>query len=320
MKTSLINISKNFILSLSLIIFLSAGVNAQKDYTKTKIDLWEDGNVPFNKKDIALEEFLDDTGRRYSQISKPELYVYQKTGTKAVGPALLHIPGGGYAIVSIRKDGEGTAKKFLKMGFNTVAILKYRLPDTNIVENKENVPLCDAQKAISLFYKNKKSWNVDTNKIAVSGSSAGGHLAASLANLTDKVIAPGVKRNEIKHAVSILMYPVVSFTSTYRHRGSFKRLLGNKSKNQELLDYFSMEKQVSENTPSTFLIHSTDDKSVPFQNSKMYLEMLNKHNVKSKYVELKKGGHGFGFNSKRTGVDWSIQLKEWLNNETDLFN
>lgn len=319
MKTILKKISKNFILSLNILIFLCSGVYAQKNYTKTEIDLWEAGNIPFNKKAIALKEIVDETGRRHSQISKPMLYVYQKTNTNAAGPALLHIPGGGYAIVSIRKDGDGTAKRFLKMGFNTVAILKYRLPDNKIVENKENVPLCDAQKAISLFYKNKEAWNVDTDKIAVSGSSAGGHLAASLANLTDKIIAPGVQPNEIKHAVSILLYPVVSFTSPDRHRGSFKRLLGDKSKNQELLDYFSMEKQVSKNTPSTFLIHATDDTSVPCQNSKMYLEMLNKYNVKAKYVELEKGGHGFGFNFKKTGVDWTIQLKDWLNNETGLF-
>lgn len=289
-----------------------------QEYTKEVIELWKK-EIPFNKEDIQLKETVDSTGRRISQISNPKLYVYRQKNNKPKGPAIMYCPGGGYAIVSIKNDGENRAKRLLEMGFNVVAILKYRLPDARIVNKQEKIPLMDAQKGLSILHQNAEKWGIDENKIAVMGGSAGGHLASSLANLKDTIVAPGVKAEDLTHAVSILMYPVISFNLPYRHKGSFKRLLGDKSNNQTLLDYYSMENQISENTPPTFLIHSTDDSSVTFHNSLIYRDGLKKYNIPYKYVELEKGGHGFGFNFDKTGLDWTIELENWLNNQTDLF-
>ncbi|SNR71428.1 Acetyl esterase/lipase [Lutibacter agarilyticus] len=292
-----------------------------QDYTIETIKLWKDGEIPFNKEHITLKETLDEAGVRYTQISEPALYVYKNKTVKKNGAALLVCPGGGYAKVTIGgNNGEGKAKRFLEMGFNVVAVLKYRLPDTQIVNSQEKVPLCDAQKALSIIHQNATNWTIDKNKVAVIGSSAGGHLAASLANLKDEIIAPNVKQEELKQAVSILMYPVISFNLPYRHKGSYKRLLADKAESQMLLDYYySMENQVSENTPQTYIIHAKDDVGVVYQNSLIYCESLKKHDVNYKYVQLDKGGHGFGFSFNRTGVDWTIELEKWLHKETNLF-
>lgn len=289
-----------------------------QEYTKEVIELWKK-DIPFNKENIQLKETVDSTGRRISQISDPKLYVYRQKNKGSKGPAIMYCPGGGYAIVSIKADGENRAKLLLKMGFKVVAILKYRLPDPRIVYEQEKVPLIDAQKALSILHKNSEKWGIDVKKIAVMGGSAGGHLASSLANLKDTIVAPGVKPADLTQAVSILMYPVISFNLPYRHKGSFKRLLGDKSTNQAILNYYSMENQISENTPPTFLIHAKDDSSVTYKNSLIYRDSLKKHNVPFKYVELEKGGHGFGFNFEKTGVDWTIELRNWLYNHTDLF-
>lgn len=287
--------------------------------TKEIIKLWPDGHIPFNKEKIDLQEKLDAEGKRYSQISEPLLFVYRNDEDEMDGPALLFCPGGGYAVVAIGKDdGEQTARKFLEMGFNTVAILKYRLPDSLIVNSQEKVPLCDAQKALSMMHTKASEWKVDPKKIAVMGGSAGGHLAASLATLSDEIIAPDVSKDQLEFAVSILMYPVISFNEPYRHKGSYKKLLGNELGNQELLDYYSLENQVSTKTPPTFLVHAKDDVGVSYQNSLMYCNALNEKGVKCKYVELEKGGHGFGLSIKRTGVDWTIPLKTWLVDEVGL--
>jgi len=116
------------------------------------------------------------------------------------------------------------------------------------------------------------------------------------------------------------MYPVISFNLPYRHKGSFKNLLGAKSNDQTLLDYYSMENQVSKNTPQTFIIHALDDVGVTYENSLIYCESLKKYGVKYKYVQLEKGGHGFGMNMEKTGVDWTIELQDWLHTQTNLFN
>jgi len=291
-----------------------------QDYTIETIKLWKDGEIPFNKENITLKETLDEAGIRYTQISEPAIYVYRNKDVKNNGAALLFCPGGGYSVVTIgSNNGESMAQRFLKMGFNVVAVLKYRLPDTLIVNSQEKVPLCDAQKALSIIHQKATNWSIDNNKVAVIGSSAGGHLAASLANLKDEIIAPNVNKEDLKQAVSILMYPVISFNLPYRHKGSFKRLLVDKSENQQLLDYYSMENKVSENTPQTFIIHAKDDASVTCENSLIYCESLKKYGVKYKYVQLEKGGHGFGLNFQKTGVDWTVELEEWLRNETNLF-
>tara|TARA_R110002096_G_scaffold239805_6_gene431601 strand:- start:6048 stop:6989 length:942 start_codon:yes stop_codon:yes gene_type:complete len=305
-----------------ILVFLFFNVHAfSQDYTAEIIKLWKSDSIPLNKENITLNETLDDVGIRYTQISEPAIYVYRNKNIKENGAALLFCPGGGYAKVTIGKNnGESKAKHFLKMGFNVVVVLKYRLPDNRIVNSQEKVPLYDAQKALSIIHQKASNWSVNKNKIAVIGSSAGGHLAASLANINDDIVASNVKQEELKHAVSILMYPVVSFNLPHRHKGSFKRLLGNKYEDQTLLDYYSMENQVTETTPPTFIVHAEDDTGVVYQNSLMYCESLKKYGVKYKYMQLEKGGHGFGLNFKKTGVDWTVALEHWLHSETNLFS
>ncbi|PQB08926.1 hypothetical protein BST83_00770 [Polaribacter filamentus] len=296
------------------LVILSAGHSYAQGYSKEVIELWEEGKVPFNKKNIELEEKIDSENKRFTQISNPVIYLYRKKGVKNIGPALLYCPGGGYGTVSIKVDrGESYARLFFEMGFNVVAVLKYRLPDSRIVNEQEKVPLCDAQKALALMHQSANQWQIDESKIVVMGSSAGGHLAASLANLKSDIVAPGVKLEDLAQAASILMYPVVSFNLPYRHRGSYKRLLIDKASDQVLLDYYSMENQVSSSTPPTFIIHAIDDLSVNYQNSVIYTEQLKKHKIPYKYVQLNKGGHGFGLHRSRVDRDWIPDLKEWLN-------
>lgn len=102
----------------------------------------------------------------------------------------MFIPGGGYSGAVVKDNGRGHAERFLKYGFDVVAILVYRLPDSRIVEEQHKVPLCDAQKALSLLHQHAAEWNIDPGCIGVAGSSAGGHLTASLANLRENPVAP----------------------------------------------------------------------------------------------------------------------------------
>lgn len=286
-----------------------------QDYTFKEIKVWGDETPPLNKENIELEELLDKDKKRYSQVSNPVLFVYNKPGVKKPGPAILYCPGGGYRKVSIgRGKGKGTAKLFFKMGFSTVAILKYRLPDDRMVNEKEKVPLYDAQKAFSLLHRNAEAWNIDRAKIGVIGASAGGHLVASLNNLKDKIVAPGVKPDELVQAFSILRASVISFTRELTENvSSHKNLLGRKNlSNKKLVDFYSMEKQVNKHTPPTFIVYATDDKSVPYQNSVVYANKLKENNIPNKTVELSRGGHGFGYNLKKVDKDWISELDKWL--------
>ncbi|MCM2680742.1 alpha/beta hydrolase [Echinimonas agarilytica] len=300
------------IMLLLILAMLSSHSNAQ-NYVKEEIKIWQQGTVPLNKPNIELTEQLDEEDKRFTQISEPIIYLYRKANADKPGPALLYAPGGGYAKIAIgKRRGAEWAELFLDMGFTAVAVLKYRLPDGRIVEQPHNVPLIDAQQALATLHRNAEQWKIERSKIGVKGASAGGHLIASLNNLTEDILAPGVKPEELKQAFSILRVPVITFNPPYRHKGSYKRLLGDLSNNQDLLDYFSMENQVTSSTPPTFLVYATEDKSVPYENSEIYVSALKKNGVDFKAVELKKVGHGFGLNRSRVDKDWVPELKIWV--------
>lgn len=288
-------------------------------YTCEEIILWGNDTPPLNKEGVNIAEVVDEEGRRFSKISNPVMYLYRKTGVTEPGPAVMYIPGGGYSQVSMLRKGKSTAETFFDMGFSVVAILKYRLPDPEIVNDQEKVPLYDAQKALSLLHTNAVAWNIDRTKIGVKGASAGGHLAASLNNLKEEILAPGVSINDLDLAFAILRVSVISFSDPELtvNVGSVGRLLGDKVSDNDLKNLFSMEKQVDAQTSPTFLVYATDDESVPYQNSVAYANELQENNIRYQSVELNKGGHTFGFSNAKVDQDWVTMLDNWLQTVLD---
>ena len=97
------------------------------------------------------------------------------------------------------------------------------------------------------------------------------------------------------------------------HKGSQISLLGDNA-SQALIDSFSNEKKVTSQTPPTFLIHATDDKTVLPENSINYYLALKKNNVPAELHIYEKGGHGFGLGVKDTSKFWTRDCEEWLKN------
>ena len=110
------------------------------------------------------------------------------------------------------------------------------------------------------------------------------------------------------------MYPVITFTEPYLHSGSRDNLLGE-NYDVKYIDYYSNEKHVSAKTPPTFLIHATDDRGVPVENSLMFYESLRKYDIPSEMHIFKSGGHGFGLG---VGNDllapWKQMCINWIRN------
>ena len=179
----------------------------------------------------------------------------------------------------------------------TYAVLTYRMPNGH-----HNVPLSDALQAMRIMKQHADEWHIQ--KIGIMGSSAGGHLASTLAtHYTDKTTRPDFQ---------ILFYPVITMDPTYSHLGSHDNLLGeNPSKTLE--EKYSNEKQVTEQTPPAFILHSSDDTVVPVANSINYYLALNKHNVSACLHIYPIGGHGWGYNENFTYKrEWTGELEKWL--------
>src|SRR5437868_121085 len=74
-----------------------------------------------------------------------------------------------------------------------------------------------------------------------------------------------IDRGRSRPDVAILVYPVITLNGPYAHIGSRNNLLGENPP-QELIDLLSNEKQVTSQTPPTFLMHTNADAGVPAEN------------------------------------------------------
>ena len=274
----------------ALVCLSVAGVAQAAEDAGKRILLWPGeapiGNGQFEKANVAITVHHPD---------KPN------------GTAVVICPGGGYGGLVTGPEGHGIAKWLNAHGITGI-VLEYRLP-----AGRAYVPLLDAQRAIRTVRASAKAWNINPKRVGVIGFSAGGHLASTAATHFDsgnpKAEDP-VARLSCRPDFAILVYPVVTMGAK-THGGSKANLLGRDPK-PELVELFSNEKQVSNNTPPVFLAHAKDDTMVPPDNSRDLYAALQKHHIPSEYLELPSGGHGLNGYSGPMWNAWQERSLAWL--------
>ena len=244
----------------------SSGGSLKKEYT-VALPATGDNGLAGKERKREADGFIYD-------VSEPQMTFY--IPKKGIGKMVVICPGGGYAGVSMLNEGDWAARWLAERGFAS-CVLKYRMPNGHY-----DIPLADVQTALRYCRKNFRM-----KQIGIMGFSAGGHLAASASTLfTDKATRPDF---------SILFYPVISMADEITHRGSKKNLLREAVSDAELVKRFSLEKQVSADTPPTFITLCATDKVVPQENSIRYNDALKAHGVPCEMVVFPEGPHGFGF-------------------------
>jgi acetyl esterase/lipase len=143
------------------------------------------------------------------------------------------------------------------------------------------------------------------------GFSAGGHLAGSATVHFDQAFIANPLKTSLRPDFSILVYPVISFTDEYAHRGSREALLGREP-DPAKVKFFTLENQVSRKTPPVFLVHAKDDRTVRIDNSQKLAEALSKAKVKHDLYVYEKGGHGFGLKNPTSDVEWMKYVYQWM--------
>jgi len=247
---------------------------------------------------------------RIARVTNPTMTIYFPK-KKSSGTVAVICPGGGYTRLAVDNEGSGIANWLNDYGI-TAVILKYRLPNDTIMENKSVGPLQDVQETMRVLRRNAKEWKINPNKIGVIGFSAGGHVASTLCtHFNDKVYDSD--STSARPDFSVLVYPVITMNEINTHTDSRKHLLG-KTPDPKLVEYFSNELQVSKNTPPAFIVQSEDDKSVPVQNSIDYFTALKNQNIPSELHIYQKGGHGFGLGKNKGTLSlWPDACIKWLN-------
>ena len=242
---------------------------------------------------------------------KPTLIICLPEKAKATGAAVCVCPGGGYGHLAMDHEGHQIAQWFNSMGVAGF-IVDYRHRRKGY---GHPAPLQDAQRAIRTVRARAGEWGVDPSRIGVMGFSAGGHLASTAATHFDagKPDAEDrIERASCRPDFAVLCYPVVMFDEAYTHRGSQRNLLGEDA-DPELVRSLSNEKQVTPQTPPTFLFHTDEDKGVPAENSVHFYLALRRAKVPAELHIYRQGRHGLGLAPDVPGTgNWPKQCEDWM--------
>lgn len=270
-----------------------------------------DAAIPNSKPGPDQEKRENNGVPLASLVSRPTLTIYPAPKEKANGTAVIICPGGGYSHLAIGHEGAEVAEKLNAAGV-TAFVLKYRMPSDQTMIDKTIGPLQDAQRAIQIVRQNAAAYSVNPSRIGIMGFSAGGHLASTAGTHYKTALIDNKSGISLRPDFMILIYPVISCSDAIGHRGSRDNLLGPKA-DSSLVNEYSNELQVNNDTPPTFLEHSGDDKTVPVANSIRFYEALQQHGVPAELHVYPGGGHGYGLHNRTTKDEWFERLNNWLN-------
>jgi acetyl esterase/lipase len=292
-------------LLLLAILFMCSSIIAQEF-----IPLWPKGKMP-NSKGLQLTDSI--ANERVYRVGTPGMYAFFPSQQENKGAAVVICPGGGYERLAYVISGTQLAKWFNTMGISAF-VLNYRLPNSTDLVQRETGLLMDAQRAIKIIRANAVQWKIKPDKIGIQGSSAGGHLAAMAGNAMEDIsmIKDSLDTIAYRPNFTILVSPVIDMGS-YAHKGSKKNLLGE-NPSQALVDKYSMQVEVTDKTPPSFIVGAMNDKSVHPMNSLLFYKALLEKNIPASFHVFPQGAHAIALrNNPGSTEQWTSLCEAWLN-------
>jgi acetyl esterase/lipase len=241
----------------------------------------------------------------------PTLTAYLPDGVAGRRPAVVICPGGGYGGLA-GHEGHDYALWLNQSGIAGF-VVKYRLGSGGY---RHPAMLQDAARAMRLVRAKAEEWAIDGGKVAIMGSSAGGHLASTLLTHWDRGNAAAldpVERESSRPDAGILCYAVITM-GEHTHEGSKQNLLGQ-TPAPELVRLLSNEQQVNAETPPCFVWHTYEDTVVKVENALDFAAALRRHQVPFDLHIYQQGRHGIGLNDRPpfTKVHpWALDCLFWL--------
>ena len=282
------------ILIAALLLFITTTANAQSVGPEPTL-LWPEG---------APEAMGSD------ESDTPTIRAYLPPKETATGAGVVICPGGGYGILAYDHEGAQVAKWFNRIGVAGF-VLRYR----HAPKYRHPTPIGDAQRALRFVRANSEKFGVAKNRLGVMGFSAGGHLASTSAthfDLGQKDAKDSIDRESCRPDFAVLCYPVISLTEPWGHGGTKKNLLGD-NPDPKLIENLSNEKQVTADTPPTFLFHTGEDTGVPVENAIAFYSACVKAKVPAELHVYQIGPHGVGLAPADPATHgWKDRLADWM--------
>ena len=263
-------------------------------------------------------------GRKHGMALTMDVFTPKEN---ANGAAIVWIVSGGW-FSSHQAISPGWIEEFLKRGYTVFAVVHGSQPRFTIPEITQ-----DLNRAVRFIRHHAKDYQIDPDRIGVTGASAGGHLSLMQGTAGDKGNTDA--RDPIDHESSRVQAVACFFPPTdflnYGKPGEnavgrgilsgFKppfdfqeqdpktkvyRPIADEAKIQELGRMVSPVYHVSADDPPTLIIHGDADKLVPIQQAELILEKLKAEGVETKLVVKKGAAHGWADIVKDNAIiaDW----------------
>ena len=259
-----------------------------------------------NRKEIPLWNGCAPLAIENDTEHLPTITPYMPSAWKFNHKAVIIFPGGAYSHLADH-EGRGYAEYLASKGY-CCFVVKYRLGSNGYHHTAE---LSDAARSVRFVRTLAPELGIRPDRIGVMGSSAGGHLAASLGNLYEQgLFEDGEDRNvSSRPDWMLLCYPVITFEPPFANSYSGEMLMGTKTPAPELARLLSCEQNVTKNTPPAFIWHTYEDNAVPVENSLMYAAALRRNGIPFELHIYEKGAHGTGLFD---GHPWAEEAVRWM--------
>ena len=239
---------------------------------------------------ISNQSYVTENG-----ITVP-LDIYYRRDVDTPQPTLMFIHGGWW--VGGSKNTQMMALlPWLEMGWNVVNI-DYRLGGEALAP----AALVDSFCALRYISANAERFNIDTNRIVASGQSAGGHLALSVAMMTDASFDSTCPEGETaKIAAVVNWYGATDVPDSIEGENrseSGARWFGNMQRDDALAlaERLSPLNYVRDDLPAILTIQGDADTTVPYAQGVALHQALSDTNVKNQLLTIPGAGHG-GFST-----------------------
>lgn len=257
-------------------------------------------------KELPLWEKLPPLSLGTGEHDIPTIKAFLPPAWKRNGRALVVFPGGGYGHYG-EHEGDGYSEFFAAHGYCCFTV-RYRLGKYGY---HHPVELSDAARAVRLARLFADECGFDASRVGAVGSSAGGHLAATLGNIPDEALCAGDASDAMPSRPdwTVLCYPVITFRDPYSTYWTRKNLCGTDAPSPEITAHLSCDETVSEATPPSFLWHTFEDGVVPVENSMLFAAALRRNKIPFELHIYERGGHGQGLFE---GHPWSAECLRWM--------
>lgn len=245
-----------------------------------------------------------------TDVVSPDMIAYIPKKDEPMS-AVIIIAGGAFKRQAIKHEGKDVAEWLNEQGI-AAFVLKTRLPVLEH-ENRYDVVLMDAQRAVRMVRAHAKEWNIREDSIGVMGFSAGGFQAALVATGYQlKVYEPLDKIDVVspRPDFAVLCYPVIEKEARINRGDGTENQIEQYEK--DLLDKYKPYELIHENTPPLFIFETDRDKATSAENSLIMYSAARAKKVSAELHIFSMGEHGFGLGEfEKQAGQWKELFLNW---------